>query len=69
MRPDRATGDLRDRAGYGLTVIMLGTVSDRPRTVNDVSAGFFHILDCRFSWQVQYLVMLEGDSCCSAQCI
>ena len=23
---------------------------------------------CHFSWQVQYLVMLEGDSCCSVHC-
>ena len=25
-------------------------------------------LELRISWQVQYLVKLEGDSCCSAQC-
>ena len=39
-----------------------------PRIVNDVSyvTGINHESD--FLWREQYLVMLEGDSCCSAQC-
>ena len=37
-----------------------------PRIVNDVSyvSGINH--DVHFAWQAQYLVKLEGDSCCSA---
>ena len=39
-----------------------------PRIVNDVS----YVTDinhaCHFMWQGQYLVRLEGDACCSAQC-
>ena len=39
-----------------------------PRIVNDVS----HVTDINhasnFTWQVQYLVRLEGDACCSAHC-
>ena len=23
---------------------------------------------CHFTWQAQYLVRLEGDTCCSVQC-
>ena len=26
------------------------------------------ILNLKISWQVQYLVKLQGDSCCSAHC-
>ena len=39
-----------------------------PRIVNDASSvrGFNHESD--FPWQAQYLVKLEGDSCCSAHC-
>ena len=39
-----------------------------PRIVDDVSyvTGINHA--CLFAWQVQYLVRLEGDACCSAQC-
>ena len=29
---------------------------------------FSEILECHFSWQAQYLVRLEGDTCCSAHC-
>ena len=39
-----------------------------PRIVNDVS----HVTDINhasnFTWQVQYLVTLEDESCCSAHC-
>ena len=39
-----------------------------PLIVNDVSyvTGINHGRD--FTWQAQYLVRLEGESCCSAQC-
>ena len=63
-------------AGCGLTVswsdhgrIMVGSCSDRPRIGNDVSSVleiFFEILQCHFSWQAQYLVRLDRDTCCSA---
>ena len=42
-----------------------------PRNANDVSAishKFLDILEYHFPWHGQYLVMLEGDSCCSGQC-
>ena len=26
------------------------------------------LLQCHFSWQAQYLVRLEGETCCSAHC-
>ena len=32
------------------------------------SRNFFEILESHFSWQAQYLVMLEGNLCCSAHC-
>ena len=39
-----------------------------PRIVVDVSyvTGINH--ESHFSWQGQYLVKLEDDSCCSAHC-
>ena len=40
--------------------------------VGDDSAVFriflSYILGCHFSWQTQYLVRLQGDSCCAAHC-
>ena len=39
-----------------------------PRLVNDVSCVTRINHECRFSWQVQYLVMLEDELCCSAHC-
>ena len=39
-----------------------------PRIVNDVSYVMRINHACHFSWQVQYLVTLEGDACCSAHC-
>ena len=39
-----------------------------PRIVNDV-AYVTTINDAyHFPWQAQYLVRLEGDACCSADC-
>ena len=32
------------------------------------SPNFSHILDGYFSWQVQYLVSVDTDTCCSAHC-
>ena len=39
-----------------------------PRIVNDVSYVTRINDEGNFSWQAQYLVMLEGDDCCSAHC-
>ena len=37
-------------------------------TFHPFSANFFEILDGHFSWQAQYLVSLDYDTCCSAHC-
>ena len=69
-------------AGCGLPVswsdharIMVGSFSDHARigralemTFQLFSANFFEILDAHFSWQAQYLVSLDYDTCCSAHC-
>ena len=69
-------------AGCGLTVswsdharIMVGSFSDHSRigralemTFHLFSPNFSHILDGYFAWQVQYLVSLDNDTCCSAHC-
>ena len=34
-----------------------------------VSANFCHILDGHFSWQAQYLVRLDNDSCCAPRIV
>ena len=39
-----------------------------PRNVNNVSYVTRINHESHFSWQEQYLVMLEGDSCCSVHC-
>ena len=39
-----------------------------PRIVNDVSYVRTIQQSSHFSWQVQYLVRLDGDTCCSAHC-
>ena len=39
-----------------------------PRIVNDVSYVIWINHEIHFAWQVQYLVKLEGDACCSAHC-
>ena len=39
-----------------------------PRIVNDVSYVMQINHDTPLAWQAQYLVRLEGDSCCSAHC-
>ena len=58
-------------AGCGLTV----SCSDHARivpalemTFHEFSDIFFEMLQCHFSWQAQYLVRLDGDTCCSAHC-
>ena len=40
-----------------------------PRIVNSVSCvkRIDHETESHFSWQAQYLLKLEADSCCSAQ--
>ena len=39
-----------------------------PRIVNDVSYVTRINHEIHFAWQVQYLVKLDCDSCCSAHC-
>ena len=39
-----------------------------PRIVNDVSYVMRINHEIPFAWQAQYLVRLEVDACCSAQC-
>ena len=39
-----------------------------PPIVNDVSYVSRINHDIHFAWQAQYLVTLEYESCCSAQC-
>ena len=45
---------------------VLGDVA--PRIVNDVSYVTDITHESHFEWQVQYLVTLEDESCCSAHC-
>ena len=74
--------NLTCEAGCGLTVlwsdyarIMVGLCSDRSRigpalemTFHLFSNILSEISQCNFVWQAQYLVMLEGEACCSAHC-
>ena len=39
-----------------------------PRIVNDVSYVRTIKPSNHFAWQAQYLVRLDGDTCCSAHC-
>ena len=39
-----------------------------PRVVKDVSYVICDNHERCFTWQAQYLVRLEGESCCSAHC-
>ena len=39
-----------------------------PRNVNDVSYATMITRKIHFARQAQYLVMLEGESCCSTHC-
>ena len=39
-----------------------------PRIVNSVSLATRINHEIRFSWQAQYLVSLDYDTCCSAHC-
>ena len=39
-----------------------------PRIVNSVSCVKRIAHESHFSWQAQYLLKLEADSCCSAHC-
>ena len=74
--------NLGREAGCGRTVscsdharIILGSCSDHGRigralemTFQLFSANFFEILDGHFSWQAQYLVSLDYDTCFAAHC-
>ena len=64
--------NLACEAGCGLTVscsdparIMVGS-SPHWKTFDPFSEIFSDMLQCHFSWQAQYLVRLDGDTCCSA---
>ena len=39
-----------------------------PRIVNDVSYVTDIMHETHFAWQAQYLVRLQCDACCFAQC-
>ena len=42
-----------------------------PRIVNSVSCVMMMMMmnhEIHFSWQAQYLVSLDNDTCCSAHC-
>ena len=39
-----------------------------PRIVNSVSCVTRINYEVHFSWQAQYLVSLDNDTCCSAHC-
>ena len=63
--------------GSVMTVILRGRRSIRwcwrmppvvPRLVNSVSCVTRINHEIRFSWQAQYLVSLDNDTCCSAHC-
>ena len=72
--------NLTCEAGCGLSVswsdhgrIMVGSCSDHARIVPALEMTFHlfleifsEILQCHFSWQGQYLVRLDSDTCCSA---
>ena len=55
--------------------MLLGSFSDHSRigpalemTFQLFSRNFFEMLESHFSWQAQYLVSLDNDTCCSAHC-
>ena len=39
-----------------------------PRIVNSASCVKWIYHESHFSWQAQYLVRLDNDTCCSAHC-
>ena len=39
-----------------------------PRNVNDASNVRWIDHEIQFAWQAQFLLKLQGDSCCSAHC-
>ena len=55
-------------AGCGLTVSWWDHGRIGRALEMTFSANFFEILDGHFSWQAQYLVSLDNDTCCSAHC-
>ena len=63
--------NLGREAGCGLTVSWpdhsrIGRALEM--TFHPFSANFSEILDGHFSWQAQYLVSLDYETCCSAPC-
>ena len=69
-RVGSANGWVRDEVGFcsDNPRIMVGSSSNRPSIGQSNSRLFGSILAVTISWQAQYLVMLEGDCCCSAHC-
>ena len=70
-----AKSNLGREAGCGLTVscsdhgwIILGSVPHCKCDVSAVFEKFCEILERRFAWQSNYLVMLEGNLSYSAHC-
>ena len=49
-------------------IFAAGATPVAPRIVNDDSYVTRINHRIHFAWQVQHLVKLEADSCCSAQC-
>ena len=47
---------------------MVGLPSNRLYIGGSDSRIFRSNLELRISWQAQYLVMLDGNPCCSAHC-
>ena len=53
----------------GAALADVGGYTVASRIVNDVSYVTSINHESHFSWQVQYLVMFEGNVCCSTHCL
>ena len=63
--------NLACEAGCGLTVSWSAQSRIVPAlemTFDPFSEIFSELLQCYFLWQAQYLVRLDGHTCCSAHC-
>ena len=56
------------RCSWRVTLVAPRIVTVAPPIVNDVLYVRRINHEIHFSWQAQYLVKLEADSCCSAHC-
>ena len=73
--PGEPDKEPRLRGGLRTDGFMVGSWSDHGRIVPALEMTFdpfleifYEMLQCHFSWQAQYLVRLEGDTCCAAHC-